>query len=173
MAARSKKTSMVSSIAPAAARVGHAAFRNIGQAVFGIVLALAILYAMDRRPPLTIGEPTVDHVVVTPGSELDVTWPQEWHRACRGEVARQIVTEHGAITQFKHFMVDPPEKLDGGDILVTSRMYVPRTEPTGNATLNSTISFSCNPLQDYWPIVVKAPSIKIKVVPSKASGSSE
>ena len=144
-------------------KVGHVAFANVGQFVVAIIIATSILYGFDRREPVTIGAPEVAMINVVPGSPVDVHWTQDWHRSCSGVVERTLVTQHGEIKTFKKFVVDPPSPLR--TVAATSQMYVPHNTPPGEATLNSTISFSCNPLQDYWPIVVKAPPIKVVVLP--------
>ena len=171
MAAAAKNSSRRASSAappPSAAvnltvKAGHVALANIGQFVVAAIIAAAILYGFDRREPVTIGAPEIATVEVAPGSPVDVHWTQDWHRSCSGVVERTLVTQHGEIKTFKKFVVDPPSPLKS--VAATSQMYVPHNTPAGVATLTSTISFSCNPLQDYWPIVIKAPPIKITVLP--------
>ena len=146
-----------------AAKARHVALANVGQFVVASVIAASILYGFDRREPVTIGAPEIATMDVAPGSPVNVHWTQDWHRSCSGVVERTLVTQHGEIKTFKKFVIDPPKPLQSVD--ATSQMYVPHNTPSGVATLTSTISFSCNPLQDYWPIVVKAPPIKITVLP--------
>ena len=110
---------------------------------------------------MVMGTPILSQQTVRPGASITVDWTQNWSRLCPGTVNRQLTTEHGEIKTFKAFAIYPPDKL--GVISRESRVYVPHTTPAGTATLQSTISFHCNFLQEIWPIVVKAPPIIIQV----------
>lgn len=135
--------------------------RHAGPFVMGLFVALFTVYGLDRRPPLILSEARVPSGTVEPGQVVVVDWLQEWKRLCPGTVTRELTTSHGEVKKFRPFNIEPPKEV--GAKSQPSSIYIPNSTHDGPATMQSTISFRCNFLNDFWPLIVKAPPVTIQV----------
>lgn len=134
---------------------------NAGPFVVAAAVFIFILYGLDRRAPMVLTDPVVKTAKAVPGGNVGIQWTQEWRRLCPGTVTRKLITESGEIKTYKPFNITAPPST--GTIYRDSYVHVPHTTPPGSSVvLQSTVAFVCNPFQEYWPIVVHAPLVRIE-----------
>jgi hypothetical protein len=76
-------------------------------------------------------------------------------------MTREITDGIGAVHKFAPIAITPPETT--GARAVERPLSVPSWLPPGQAIYQSTIEFRCNPLQDWWPITVTPPPVRLVV----------
>jgi hypothetical protein len=130
-----------------------------------IVLALAALVAIDRRPPIapdTLQGRAVPAFVLEAG-DLTIKWAAERYKVCPTTVAREIVDS--ANTVFRLDRVSGPTSATTGWDEWTSTVKVPPAAAWGRARYRSTIQYDCGWTHDLYPLLIHSPEIPFEIVP--------
>ncbi len=130
---------------------------------FCLTVAAGLLGFMinDRQPPLIryYGRITPDNPL--PGADINVTWEVRKNRDCPGVIYRRIIDSHGVVYDFA-----PVESLYtlAANTKEFSRLFkLPAQIAPGPAEYFATNKLVCNPLHNFWPILVDMPSIKFNI----------
>jgi hypothetical protein len=132
-------------------------------ALLALIVGASILYLFDRRAPVEIIAPDAISAMA-PGESRYVGFTIDWRRLCRAEVYRDREWEpSGEIDHYRSVPLNPPDQT-GIEEDRHLPVHVPK-KAEGNSvmTIHATGYFSCNALQDIWPIKVKFPPIRVPI----------
>ncbi len=143
--------------------------RHLAPCIVATSIATLLFMALDRRPPVRITRIGIVPPSVMAGADASTEIDVVVERECRGTLYRTLVS--GALGH-------PTQLYDTVPIVIPMdhkephRIYrgfhVPHGFSAGPATFRSWLAFSCNPLQDNWPILVVAPDAPVTIELSAA-----
>lgn len=142
-------------------RTRHWAWGQLVPAISAVVIFLVLSVLLDRRPPLAL-HATLVPLTVQAGGSVEVTWSQDWNRLCPGKVTRRITDSIGVVHEFAPIDISLPAQV--GERTIDGRMRVPAWLSDGPTIFQSVIEFRCNVLQEFWPISVVSPPLRLEVV---------
>lgn len=162
---RAQALRVVSNVASSAAdAVGHG-LKLWQQIVIALIVitpcGIALYKALDREPPVTIESIRVVPDKVVAGHDIQVLISGKVSRYCSGVLTRTLVSTSGASQASDVERIVLTE--DGGSATMIRSMPVPASFSPGEAVYRAEASFTCNPMQTFWPITVRAPDARFTV----------
>jgi len=130
----------------------------IAAAVSVLIVAPLVWMSLDREPPYEIISGAIDPERPTPGATIMVNWTVKTIRSCRVKsqgVTRELVDSKGVT----HTYTPTPTHFTPGDDLVQRVVQLPDTLPVGVTKYHSIACYSCNPLQELFPVCIHTPDI--------------
>lgn len=153
------------------AQMKHTLARNLPAAFFAMAIFAPILWmVLDRDQPYFRISGELIPSNPAPGDFVTVKWRIKVNKWCRpsapNNVTRQITTSDGQLLDYQ-----PVQGVYGTDDRAAtneredlSRTFqIPPSATRGPATYYSRACFSCNPLQDIWPVCVDTPKIQFTI----------
>jgi hypothetical protein len=129
---------------------------------------MAIVYwALDRQTPVANLHGQFDQWDESSPYNALISWTADRHRICQGKAFRWVFGDR----PYNIHPIDLPppgaaEQLGGRGVVWTVSVPIPaealRTHRK-TVTLRVRLVWQCNPLQQFWPIVLDAPDIAIPV----------
>lgn len=139
--------------------------QHVAAAFFAIaVLSPIIWMLMDRDPPYARLSGEIIPPDPRPGDFIAVKWHVKIERSCNPQpdrnISRRVITSTGHIIDY-----EPVESvIDGGKSAEIHRTFqLPFALAPGPATYHSRACFSCNPIQNIWPICVDTPDLEFTI----------
>jgi hypothetical protein len=127
------------------------------------VAAVAGFWTQDREIP--VQSKAVEIVgPVYPGGKVLVRWNVFRERACRATRQDLVIDVNSLRWIVASMSFDGPPGPLGFDTYVTATA-LPIDIPTGPAVLRVTLTYKCNPIHDFWPVVSQTPDIPITILP--------
>jgi len=137
--------------------------RSIGAAA-GVTLALPILYwIFDRAPPFKLVSAEVLTERVAPGGFIQYRVTVFRYRSCP-----VLIETHVFDGQGRRFTL-PDQRNQGQAVLGAAPSYVavtavPMLAAQGRGRFEVLLSYECNPLQRWWPIVIPGAAGEFEIV---------
>jgi hypothetical protein len=122
-----------------------------------LLVGLPMFWALDNSPPYSYDAGEVVPDPAPDGAQVSVHWRLEIHRICPGIIQRQIVDARDEIHNYDPVLAASPEDVSP-EFWATFKL--PLGLPAGPARYRVHASYSCNPLQRWWPLHVTTPEIR-------------
>lgn len=137
---------------------------HIPPLVTSVCLALLVVFAFDRRAPVEVESVKFMPVHVQAGTDAEPVVVVKVNRECHGTLNRMLVSQtSGNPTQ----LYDPLPvvvPVDHGIAAQIMRpLHIPHGFSHGEAVFRSWIDFHCNPINEWWPITVRAPDAQVVI----------
>lgn len=135
----------------------------VAVAVFGPLIWML----MDRDPPYTFQQVTIEPQEVEPGQDIFVTFqvkPQRPAPCNPGLVYRELKEESGKLHVF-----DPVSRRvypEMSNNQFTRILHIPSNISPGKTYYRGNVCYTCNPLREWlrWPVCVQTPEVEFMVV---------
>lgn len=143
---------------------------HIVGAIVSVGICVPIIWMFyDREPPYIMTGGTISPANPAPGDPITVQWDIETRKACpsspNATVSREIVDSKGVKHLYAtvHAIFDSKET----ETEIVRHLHLPVSIAPGRAYYSSVTCYSCNPVQEFWPICMKTPEIYFNVAPPK------
>lgn len=137
---------------------------NISAGLFCLLCVAPISYMLlDRTPPMAYENGFIVPPVAAPGELVTVTWRTHVERSCTGTVHRKLIDSQGVVWDF-----EPTEtaSFESRTHVQLSRDFkVPYAVAYGVTKYRVVIRWVCNPLHNWWPVVVQTPVLFFTIAP--------
>lgn len=126
-------------------------------------------FMFDRESPVAIIEQTDLTSTVPAGSYLEYKQVILRDRLCDTTITRRLIDGAGVLHQF-----EPVHSATGGSLAWPDpetriiRVQIPDNTNPGDATLQVSASFKCNPIHNFWPINVQLPDHRFTITRNPA-----
>jgi hypothetical protein len=122
-------------------------------------------FTLDREPPYDVIGGVISPDNPMPGQEITIVWDVKVERACplsmRSSVQRTVVDSKGVKHDYSKVAAMFDSATTGATI--TRNVQLPENLAPGPATYSSVACYSCNPMQEYWPVCVHTPEVHFNV----------
>lgn len=127
--------------------------QNIAAAIFAVTVAgTPVYWVLDRQPPVEVFSTKVLTPTVMQGGDLLISYDFDRKRVCNTTVQRSLFD--GANVEFDYV----PDTRDAfGPIqhdTTVSKVQIPTGASPGPARFRSVVSYRCNPLHWWFPVIV-------------------
>lgn len=137
-------------------------FTHVIPALFAVFCIGPIAYlALDRASPYDRQFGYILPSNPKAGDRVAVHWTGERKRSCFGVVHRQIVDSHGVVYAFEAVTAVYAEARP--TIQLVREFSLPAQISAGPAVYRSVTRFVCNPIQNFWPIIIAGPDVLFNI----------
>lgn len=137
-------------------------WRIITVATFGTIGALLGFWSTDREPPTRFIRTEVLTPVIQPGGELRIRYEVQRLRSCKTHVDRVLFDADRVRRDLDDIDYAAAPGPLGESTFILS-INIPRNFAQGVGTYKTIFSYSCNPIQANYPIIVPAETIQFTV----------
>jgi hypothetical protein len=137
---------------------------HVPQIIGATAVCALLIFVFDPRPPVEIDKVEIDPQRVEAGSDINIMVTMRVRRQCDGHLVRQLVSdEPGHPTQVYDTVPAVIPTVNGETQTLDRAVHIPHGFSRGSATYRARFIFHCNPINEWWPIVVPIPDAKVVV----------
>ena len=145
--------------------IARRAWCHILAALFSFTIVAPVTFMiLDRAEPVTVHS-TRFSGDLRPGGIVTIEWDATASRACAGEVRRRIIDDTGAVFEYdeQSTVIRPQGEL--GRRTYRREFRLPSGIRPGVVEHSVIVSYVCNPLHLWWPIIAKRDREKFVIQP--------